>query len=161
MKKDEESGRLTIIEEEKIIVGNFMKIAIDIEMIMDEIINYHFCKTEDIGVAFREFILPEIPFKRKAGVLRNIVPKILADRYSTALDLNKLIEWRNKFAHRRMTFFLDKNDKIDRSKISFHRIVKNNTQHDTTSINDLNAILEDFTNQCAQLNDLCNEFCVL
>jgi hypothetical protein len=99
------------------IVGNFIRVTNDVEGGIDNIIASHFYD-DDKQIEIYEIFLKRLNLRTKCEILTDILKKFKKwELYSPQLELDKVRDKRNKFAHGTFPYFRDKNENPDYSKI--------------------------------------------
>ena len=156
MKDKSKNGKLTPTEEINnitLIVGKFVHITVEIEASIDLIIGNHFYNDDNI-IKMYEFIFPNLTLRAKCEIFKQILDKHYNQKYvkyKNKIDLNKIREKRNKFAHSQIYYHTNKDGNKDYSKIEF---VRYSGMKQGKDVIDLKKLDDDFKFFKIQLSEL-------
>lgn len=101
MRLEEQINRVYDLSKE--IRGRFLDQAIPIEMLIDDIISWHFCPEETRRSLFFSLVTPKLTFSTKIKILKTILelryPDLLKEYLKLMGEIEKIKNLRNKFAH--------------------------------------------------------------
>lgn len=138
-----------------LIRGKFIDLTIDIESIMDDILAFHFCSVDKYN-QFKRYILEDIMFNKKKDIFQSLLKEKyseLYNQYADYIDVSKLKDTRNKFAHNRVTFHVNKNGKTDRTKLTFYKS-SDDKPADTIEISHYEKQFEFFKEQLSAFSEI-------
>lgn len=101
MRMEEQINRIYNLSKE--IRGRFLDQAIPIEMLIDDIISWHFCPEDTRQSLFFSLVSPKLTFSTKIQILKTILqlryPDLLKEYPKLIGEIKELKNLRNKFAH--------------------------------------------------------------
>ncbi|GAH13880.1 unnamed protein product, partial [marine sediment metagenome] len=125
LKKSQQIDHLYDVSKE--IRGRFLDQAIPIEMLIDDIISWHFCPEDTRQSLFFSLVSPKLTFSNKIKILETILqiyyPDLVKKHQNLIKEINKIRDFRNRIAHS----LLDASDEFlekgynDRIRLVFYR----------------------------------------
>jgi len=144
MRLKEQINRVYNLSKE--IRGRFLDQAIPIEMLIDDIISWHFCPEETRRSLFFSLMAPELTFSTKIKILKAILelryPDLLKEHPKLIGEIKKIKKLRNKLAHSMLDSseeFLEKRYD-DRIRLIFYK--KGEKKHLILKVDDIRERLK-------------------